>query len=71
MITLRSPSPYTMSDLINVLSAAGLWTESAIEPQLSEDARRRYPHKQEWMNQYVGILIFRLFHRSGARSSLG
>jgi len=34
--------PYTISDLINVFSAAGLWIETAIEPQLSEDAGRRY-----------------------------
>ena len=51
---------YTISDLINAFSAAGLWIETAIEPQLPEDARRRYPHKQAWMNKYLGILIFRL-----------
>ncbi|WP_310963441.1 class I SAM-dependent methyltransferase [Nocardioides terrisoli] len=51
---------YTISDLLNVFTAAGLWVETAIEPQLSEDARRRYPHKQEWMNKYLGILIFKL-----------
>jgi SAM-dependent methyltransferase len=51
---------YTISDLINVFGAAGLWIETASEPQLSEDARRRYPHKQEWMNKYLGILIFKL-----------
>jgi SAM-dependent methyltransferase len=52
--------PYTISDLLNVFSAAGLWIESATEPQLSEDARRRYPHKQAWMDKYLGILIFKL-----------
>lgn len=52
--------PYTMADLINVFSAAGLWIETATEPQLSEDARRRYPHKQAWMDKYLGILIFKL-----------
>lgn len=52
--------PYTISDLINVFSAAGLWIETAIEPQLPEDAGRRYPHKQAWMNKYLGILIFKL-----------
>ena len=52
--------PYTISDLINVFSAAGLWIETALEPQLSEDARRRYPHKQAWMNKYLGILAFKL-----------
>ncbi len=51
---------YTISGLINVFSAAGLWIETAIEPQLSEDARRRYPHKQAWLNKYLGILIFKL-----------
>ena len=51
---------YTISDLINAFSAAGLWIERVIEPQLSEDARRRYPHKQEWMNKHLGILIFKL-----------
>ncbi|MFG1909748.1 class I SAM-dependent methyltransferase [Kribbella sp. NPDC048928] len=56
--------PYTISDLINSFSAAGLWIESATEPQLSEDSRRRYPHKQAWMNKYLGILIFKLRKRS-------
>lgn len=51
---------YTISDLINIFSAAGLWIETAIEPQLSEEARRRYPHKQAWMNKYLGLLIFKL-----------
>lgn len=52
--------PYTMSDLLNVFSAAGLWIEAAVEPQLSEDARRRYPHKQAVLNKYLGILLFKL-----------
>jgi len=56
-ITLTKQT-YTMADLLNVFSGAGLWIERTIEPQLSEDARRRYPHKQEWMDKYLGILIF-------------
>ncbi|XVU22862.1 class I SAM-dependent methyltransferase [Actinoplanes sp. CA-054009] len=51
---------YTMSDLLNVFSQAGLWIEAAAEPQLSEEAARRYPHKQAWMNKHLGILIFKL-----------
>lgn len=51
---------YTMSDLLNVFSKAELWIETAIEPQLTEDAACRYPHKQAWMNRYLGILIFKL-----------
>lgn len=58
---------YTMSDLLNAFSAAGLWIETAVEPQLSEEARRRFPHKQEWMDKYLGILVFKL--RPLARSS--
>lgn len=54
---------YTVSDLINTFSAAGLWIETATEPQLSDDARHRYPHKQAWMNKYLGILIFKLRKR--------
>ena len=51
---------YTMSDLLNVFSTAGLWIETAIEPRLTVEAARRYPHKQAWMNKYLGILIFKL-----------
>src|SRR3954452_1569044 len=51
---------YTMSDLLNVFSTAGLWIETAIEPQLTEETARRYPHKQAWMNKYLGILICKL-----------
>jgi len=57
--------PYTISDLINTFSTAGLWIETAVEPQLSDDARRQYPHKQAWMNKYLGILIFKLQVRPG------
>lgn len=63
--------PCTVSDLINVFSAAGLWIETAIEPQLSEDARRRFPHKQAWMNKYLGILIFKLRPRLVNHGSVG
>jgi SAM-dependent methyltransferase len=52
--------PYTMSDLLNTFSAAGLWIETAVEPQLSEEARRRFPHKQAWLDKYLGIVIFKL-----------
>lgn len=52
--------PYTMSDLLNTFSRAGLWIEAAVEPQLSDDARRKYPHKQAVMSKYLGILLFKL-----------
>lgn len=36
---------YTIADLLNTFSAAGFWIETVVEPQLSDDARLRYPHK--------------------------
>ena len=51
---------FTMSDLLNAFSAARLWIEATLEPQLSAEDRARFPHKQEWMNKYLGILIFKL-----------
>ncbi len=54
-----------LPEAVNEFSAAGFWIETAIEPQLSEEARGRYPHKQEWMNKYLGILIFKLRPRPG------
>ncbi len=56
---------YTMSDLINTFSAAGLWIEASVEPQLSAEQRRQFPHKQEWMDKYLGILIFKLLPLPG------
>ena len=52
--------PYTMSDLLNTFSAAGLWIEEAVEPQMSAEAAERYPHKQAVLNKYLGILMFKL-----------
>ncbi len=51
---------YTVSDLLNLFSAAGLWIEKAVEPQLSEEARQRYPHKRAWLDKHLGILVFTL-----------
>ena len=52
--------PYTMSDLLNTFSAAGLWIEETVEPQMPAEAAERYPHKQAVMNKYLGIVIFKL-----------
>lgn len=51
---------YTMSDLLNTISAAGLWIEETMEPHLSAEQAEAFPHKQEWMGKYLGILIFKL-----------
>jgi SAM-dependent methyltransferase len=60
--------PYTMSDLLNTFSAAGLWVEEAVEPQMPAEAAARYPHKQEVMNKYLGILVFKLRPLPGVQS---
>ncbi len=52
--------PYTMSDLLNTFSAAGMWTEVAVEPQMAEAVRQRYPHKHALLNKYLGIVMFKL-----------
>ncbi len=52
--------PYTIADLLNTFSAAGLWIETADEPQMPEEVGRRYPHKLAVMNEYLGILMFKL-----------
>lgn len=52
--------PYTMSDLLNIFSAAGMWVETTVEPQMSRELGDRYPHKQAVLNKYLGILMFKL-----------
>lgn len=48
----------TVADMINTFAAAGLWIEHALEPQLSEEHRRRSP-KQAWLDRHLGIIVFR------------
>jgi SAM-dependent methyltransferase len=52
--------PYTMSDLLNTFSAAGLWIETAVEPQMPAEAAERFPHKKAVQDAYLGILMFTL-----------
>ncbi len=51
---------YTVADLLNEFSQAGLWVDEAAEPALPEAARSRYPHKAAWMDKHLGILLFKL-----------
>lgn len=53
----------TVSTMLNAFAAAGLTVDAAIEPELSADARERYPHKQEWLNQHLGVILFVLSTR--------
>lgn len=50
----------TFSDMLNTFCAAGLRVTECKEPQLTSEQAERYPHKQAWMDRYVGIVIFRL-----------
>jgi SAM-dependent methyltransferase len=58
-ITLTYPGG-TIADMINTFTDAGLCIETAVEPQMAEEDRRRYPHKQAWLNKHLGIIIFKL-----------
>ncbi|MGW7687264.1 class I SAM-dependent methyltransferase [Kribbella sp. NPDC054772] len=48
----------TFSSIHNSLTGNGFRVDQVLEPQLSEENKRRYPHKQAWLSQYVGIIIF-------------
>jgi SAM-dependent methyltransferase len=50
----------TVADMINTFAVAGFRIEIAVEPQLGEDDRRRYAHKQAWLNKHLGIILFKL-----------
>jgi SAM-dependent methyltransferase len=50
----------TFSDMLNAFCAAGLRVTQCTEPTLTTEQAERYPHKQEWMDRYVGIVVFRL-----------
>lgn len=53
--------PYTMSDLLNVFSAAGLWIEQALEPHMSKEAAARFPEKYARVSKgFIGIIMFKL-----------
>lgn len=60
--------PYTMSDLLNTFSAADMWIDATVGPQMPVEAAARYPHKQAVMNKYLGILVFKLRPLSGQPS---
>lgn len=61
--------PYTMSDLLNTFSAAGLWIEQAVEPHMSSEAVARFPEKYAAVSKhFVGIIMFKLRPLPGGRT---
>ncbi|MGX9346438.1 class I SAM-dependent methyltransferase [Microbacterium sp. KNMS] len=53
-------SVFTVADLLNQFSAAGLRIERALEPRLTDKAARKYPHKAAWLNKHLGVMMFDL-----------
>ncbi|GAB3769654.1 class I SAM-dependent methyltransferase [Microlunatus parietis] len=49
----------TFATMINDLVGAGFYVDEILEPQLSQEARERYPHKQAWLSRYVGVILLR------------
>ncbi|MEV6266360.1 class I SAM-dependent methyltransferase [Kribbella sp. NPDC051936] len=49
----------TFSSIHNALTDSGFRVEHILEPQLSDENKERFPHKQEWLSEHVGIIIFR------------
>lgn len=61
-------SPATFGDTVNLLVEAGFWIGRVIEPTLTDEQRREFPHKQRWMDSYAGTLIMRARPRVGERA---
>ena len=49
----------TFGDTVNRLVDAGFWIDRVLEPTLTEEQARRFPHKQAWLDRYAGTLIVR------------
>ncbi len=49
----------TFGDTVNRLVDAGFWIDRVVEPTLTEEQRRRFPHKAAWLDRYAGTLIVR------------
>lgn len=56
--TLNHRAP-TFGDTVNQLVDAGFWIDRILEPTLTEEQARRFPHKQAWLDRYTGTLILR------------
>lgn len=66
----RYPSPWNaeislehsmprVSDYLNAIASAGLKLTACEEPRVTEDFRRLAPEKAQWMDRYIGIILFR------------
>jgi hypothetical protein len=44
--------------MLNTFATAGLRVDRAIEPELAPEDRKSYPHKQAWLNEHLGVILF-------------
>lgn len=51
-------STETIATMLNTFAAADLRIERAVEPQLSLEQQERFPHKQRWLEKYLGVIFF-------------
>lgn len=49
----------TFGDTVNRLVDAGFWIDRVVEPTLTEEQRKQFPHKAAWLDRYAGTLILR------------
>lgn len=47
-----------IATMLNAFAAAGLRIGRAVEPRLSPEQRERFPHKQRWLEKYLGVIFF-------------
>lgn len=59
----------TVSTILNTFASAGLSIDEVVEPQLTDEDRQQFPHKQTWLNTYLGVILFVLSAREGVVSS--
>ena len=57
-VFLEHPTP-RISDYLNAITSAGLRLAECEEPCATQEFREIAPEKAEWMDRYVGIILFR------------
>ena len=62
-VSLEHPMP-RISDYLNAIASAGLRLTACQEPGVTQEIRVVAPEKAEWMDRYVGIILFRA-HKNG------
>jgi SAM-dependent methyltransferase len=68
-VYLEHPMP-RISDYLNAIASAGLRLTTCEEPCVTQKFREIAPEKAEWMDRYVGIILFRA-NKNGCRGTRG